>query len=71
MECDGRKGEDGWRLEPERETVMAETIVLWNEVERVQATKSRRESEAPGEEGEAIKSPKRKVIRVESEETQD
>ena len=27
--------------------------------------------EAPGEEGEEIKSPKRKVIRVEFEETQD
>ena len=32
---------------------------------------SRRESEAPGEEGEEVKSPKRKVIRVEFEETQD
>ena len=39
--------------------------------ERVQAKSSRRESEAPGEEGEEVKSPKRKVIRVESEETQD
>ena len=32
---------------------------------------SRRQSEAPGEEGEEIKSAKRKIIRVESEETQD
>ena len=29
------------------------------------------DGEAPGEEGEKVKSPKRKVIRVESEETQD
>ena len=29
------------------------------------------ESEAPGEEGEEVKSPKRNVIRVESQETQD
>ena len=36
--------------------------------ERVQVISSRRESEAPGE-GEEVKSPKRKVIRVESEET--
>ena len=27
-------------------------------------------SEAPGEEGEEVRSPKRKIIRVESEETQ-
>ena len=39
--------------------------------EREQVKKSRRQREAPGEEGEEIKSPKRKVIRVESEETQD
>ena len=39
--------------------------------ELAQAKSSRRESEAPGEEGEEVKSPKRKVIRVESEETQD
>ena len=32
---------------------------------------SRREREAPGEVGEEVKSPKRKVIRVETEETQD
>ena len=32
---------------------------------------SRRESEAPGEEGEEVKSSRGKVIRVEYEETQD
>ena len=36
-----------------------------------QVKSSRRQSEAPGEEGEEIQSPKRKVIRVESEESQD
>ena len=39
--------------------------------EWVHVTSSRMESEAPGEEGEEVKSPNRKVIRVESEETQD
>ena len=39
--------------------------------ERVQVKSSRRESEVPGVEGEEVESPKRKVIRVESEETQD
>ena len=80
----GGKEEDGWRLEPEEETETPETIVLWNEVEgvpvnpdcesrreRVQAKSSRRDSETPGEVGEEVKSPKRKVIWVESEETQD
>ena len=38
--------------------------------EREQLKSSRRESDAPGEEGEEVESPKRKVIRVESEETQ-
>ena len=37
----------------------------------MQVNSSRRESEAPREEGEEVKSPKRKVLRVESEETQD
>ena len=72
--------EDGWRLEPEGETETPKTTVLWNEVEcapvnpggeggheRAQAKSSRSEGEAPGEEGEGVKSP----IRVESEETQD
>ena len=36
-----------------------------------QVKSSRRESETPGEEGEEVKSPNRKVIRVESEETHD
>ena len=39
--------------------------------EQAQAKSSRREREVPGEEGEEVKSPKRKVIRVESEETKD
>ena len=39
--------------------------------EQAQAKSSRREREAPGEEGEEVRDPKRKVIRVESEETQD
>ena len=80
----GGKEEDGWRLEPEGETETPETIVCWNEVEgvtvhpdvegryeRIQAKSSRREIEAPGEEGEEVKSPRRKVIRVETEETQN
>ena len=37
----------------------------------MQVKSSRRESEASGEEGDEVKSPKRKVIRVESEETPD
>ena len=36
-----------------------------------QVKKNRRQSDALGEECEEIKSPKRKIIRVESEETQD
>ena len=32
--------------------------------ERVHVISSRRESEAPGEEGDEVKSPKRKIIRV-------
>ena len=39
--------------------------------EWVQVKKSRSESEVPGEEEKEVKSSKRKVIRVESEETQD
>ena len=75
------RGRDAWRLEPEGETETPETKVVSNGVEgvradpgrreRVQAKNSRRQSEAPGEEGEEMKSPKRKIIRVESEETQD
>ena len=80
----GGKEEDGWRLEPEGETDTPETNVLWDGVEgvpgypdgegrheQVQGKSSRKESEAPWEEGEEVQRPKRKVIRVESEETQD
>ena len=38
---------------------------------RVQTKNSSRQSEAPREEGEEVKSPNWKVIRVESEDTQD
>ena len=75
-----RRGEDAWRLELEGETETLEAKVLSNGVERVhvdpngegrherrQVKKSRRQSEAPGE-GEKFKSPKRKIIRVQSEE---
>ena len=77
-------GEDAWRREPEGETETLETKLVSHGVEgvnadpngegrheRVQVKTSRRQSEAPGEEGEEVKSPIRKVIRVESEETQD
>ena len=66
-----------WRLEPQGETEVLESIVVSDAVEsrrdQVEAKFSRREREAPGpgEEEEEIKSPKRKVIRMESEETQD
>ena len=69
----GKKEKDGWRLEPEGEAETPEVIVLWNEAEgvpanpdgeshheRAQAKSTRREREAPGEEGEEIKSPKKK-----------
>ena len=36
-----------------------------------QVNNSRRDSEVPGEDGEEIESPRRTVIRVESEETHD
>ena len=39
--------------------------------EREQVKKSRRQREAPGEEGEELESQQRKITRVESEETQD
>ena len=70
-----RVEEDGWRLEPEGETETPETVVLWSEVEgvfgnpdgegrhdRVQVKSFGMESEAPGEEGEEVKSLKRKVL---------
>ena len=79
------RGEDAWRLEPEGETETLETKVVLHGVEgvnvdpngegcdekRASKNKSRRQSEAPGEECEEIQSPKRKIIRVESVETQD
>ena len=78
------RGEDAWILEPEGVTEMPETRVVSDGLEsihvdldgegrhvREQVKKSRRQSEAPGEEGEEIQSPKRKIIRVECEETQD
>ena len=76
--------ESEWRLEPEGEAEVPEIIIVSDAVEstnvdldgksrREQAEERsfRREREVPGEEGEEEKSPKRKVIRVESEETQD
>ena len=76
--------ESEWRLEPEGEAEVSEIMIVSDAVEgtfvdldgescseQVVAKLSRREREAPSEEGEEIKSPKRKVIRVESEETQD
>ena len=85
MDCDGggeKKTRGGWNQKGKRETL--ETKVVSNGVEgvhvnpngeghheREQVKSSRRESEAPGEEGEEIKSPKQKIFRVESEETQD
>ena len=68
------RGEDAWRLEPEGKTETLETKVVSNGVEgvhvdpngecqheRAQVKKSRRQSQAPGEEeGEVKKSPKRK-----------
>ena len=78
-----KKEKDGWRLEPEGETETPE-VTFWDEAEGVAVTpegeslheqthvkSTRREREAPGEEGEEIKCPKREVIRVESEETKD
>ena len=62
-----RRREDGWRLKPEGETETLETKVFWNGVEgvpgypygesgdeRVQVESSRKESEAPGEEGTEV-----------------
>ena len=51
-------GEEGVNVDPKGE----------RRHEREQVKNSRRQSEAPGEE---IKSPKMKIIRVQSEETQD
>ena len=66
------------------ETETLETKVFWNGVEcvhadpngeghhqRVQVKSSRRQSEAPGEESGEVKSPKRKVIRVEQDNVRE
>ena len=73
-----------WRLEPEEGAEVREIIIVSDAVEgtpvdlegesrREQAEErfSRREREVPGEGGEEFECPKRKVIRVESEETQE
>ena len=70
------RGEDAWRREPGGETETLEAKVVSHGVEgvdvdpkgegrheREQVQNSRRQSEAPGEEGEEVKSPKTKVIR--------
>ena len=72
-----------WRLEPEGEADVAEIIIVSDAVEgtpvdldgesrhkQVEAKLSRRRREMLNE-GEEIRSPKRKVIRAESEETQN
>ena len=63
--------EDAWRLEPEGETKMPETRVVSDGVDGIYVdldgegyhdwgqVNSRRQSDAPGEEGQYIKSPKR------------
>ena len=76
--------EDAWRLEPEGETEVPETVIVADEVEgtyvdsngeshhgRGKVKNHRGQSGVQGEEGEEMKIPKRKVIHVESEETQD
>ena len=83
-EARGRE-EEAWRLEPEGETEMLpETGVVADGVEgiyvdlngegqqeRGQVKNHRSQCDVPREEGEEINGPKRKIIRVESEETQD
>ena len=82
-EARGRE-EDAWRLEPEGETEVPETVIVADEVEgthvdsngeghhgRGKVKNHRSQSGVPGKECEETKSPKRKVIRVDSEETQD
>ena len=83
-EEDARKLENGERrLEPEGEAEVPVIIIVSDAVEgtpadldgesrheQVEAKLSRREREMLNE-GEGIRSPKRKVIRVEAEETQD
>ena len=73
-----------WRLEPEGEAEVPEIIIVSGAVEgtpvdldgesrreQVGANLSRRGREIPNGEGKEIKGPKGKVVRVESEETQD
>ena len=81
---EARNMEDGeWRLEPEGEAEMPEIIIVSDAVEgtsvdldgeshhqQVEAKLTRRRREMLNE-GEEIRSSKREVIRVESEETQD
>ena len=81
---EARKLENGeWRLEPEVEAEVPEIIIVSDTVEgtpvdldgesrheHVEAKLSRRGREMLNED-EEIRSPKRKVIRVESEESQD
>ena len=75
--------ESEWRLEPEGEAEVPEIIIVSDAVEgtfvdldgesrheQVEAKLSRRGREMLNE-GEEVRSPKRKVVRVESEETQD
>ena len=75
--------ESEWRLEPEGEAEVRESIIVSDAVEgtsvdvngesrleQVEAKLSRRGREMLNE-GEETRSPKRKVIRVESEKTQD
>ena len=81
---EARGKEEAWRLEREGETEMPETGIVADEVEgtyvdlngeghqeRWQVKNHRSQSDVPGEEGEEMKSQKRKLIQVESEKTQD
>ena len=68
-----------WRLEPEGEAERPGAAVPWNgrhgqksqrRTEKIQTKMEEKvDGEAPGDEGAEIQSPKRKVIRMESEET--
>ena len=75
--------ESEWRLEPEGEAEVPEIIIVLDAVEKhfrgpgwrkppwSGRSKTLFQRDAPGEGGQEIKSHKRKVNRVESEETQD
>ena len=82
-EARGRE-EDAWRLESEGETEVLETVIVSDVVEgtcvdsngeghhgRGKVKNHRSQRGVQGEEDEEIKSPKKKVIWVGSEETQD